>query len=249
MTWLEAVAILVAGVAAGTINAVVGSGSLVTFPTLLAFGYPPVQSSISNTVGLTLGSISGAIGYRAELRGQARRLVRLGIGSMFGAASGGVLLLWLPEETFQAVVPILILVACLLVLVQPKLNGWLAARRGQEHGGVPLFVAIFAASVYGGYFGAAQGVILIALLGIFLQDNLQRLNGAKNVCGAVVNVAAAVLFAFIAPVAWAPAALIAGGSIVGGQIGAHFGRKLPPLALRGVIVVVGIVATVSLVLD
>lgn len=250
MTWVEVVAVLAAGLAAGTINAVVGSGSLITFPTLLAVGYPPVQANLSNTVGLSLGQSSAAVGYRAELRGQGRRLVRLGIASLLGAVTGGLLLLRLPEEIFEAVVPVLIVVACVLVVVQPRIARWVAARRSQpEHGGVPLFVGVLLGSVYGGYFGAAQGVILIALLGIFLQEGLQRLNGAKNVCGAVVNIAAAVLFMIIAPVAWIPAGLIAGGSIVGGQLGAHFGRKLPPVVLRAVIVVVGAVATVSLLLD
>ena len=243
----EAVAILGVGLAAGTVNTIVGSGSLITFPTLLAFGYAPVVANVSNTIGLVPGSISGAVGYRRELEGQGRRVRVLGVASLWGGLTGGVLLLALPGSVFRTVVPVLILVACALVALQPRL----ARRRagGRPHGGPWLFTTVFATGVYGGYFGAAQGVILIALLGIFIDDGLQRLNGLKNVLAALVNGVAALLFVVFADVAWAPAGLLAAGAIVGGQVGATLGRRIPPKWLRAVIVVVGVTVAVKLLVD
>jgi uncharacterized membrane protein YfcA len=236
-------AVLGAGLAAGTLNTIVGSGSLITFPTLLALGYPPVVANVSNTIGLVPGSISGAVGYRRDLEGQRARITRLGIASVAGGLTGGVLLLVLPALVFRTVVPVLILVACLLVAFQPRLSRRVAAGDGpgRPHGGPRLFVAVYATGVYGGYFGAAQGVILIALLGIFVDDGLQRLNAAKNVLAALVNGVAALLFVAFAHVAWAPAALLAAGAVVGGQVGAKLARRISPGWLRAVIVVVGVV--------
>jgi uncharacterized membrane protein YfcA len=236
-------AVLGAGLAAGTLNTIVGSGSLITFPTLLALGYPPVVANVSNTIGLVPGSISGAVGYRRDLEGQRARITRLGIASVAGGLTGGVLLLVLPALVFRTVVPVLILVACLLVAFQPRLSRRVAAGDGpgRPHGGPRLFVAVYATGVYGGYFGAAQGVILIALLGIFVDDGLQRLNAAKNVLAALVNGVAALLFVAFAHVAWVPAALLAAGAVVGGQVGAKLARRISPGWLRAVIVVVGVV--------
>lgn len=254
MTLLEQLAVLAAGVAAGTINTVVGSGTLITFPVLLAFGLPPVTANVSNTIGLVPGSISGVIGYRRELAGQRARLARLGVASLLGGITGAVLLLRLPEGAFAAIVPALIVLALILVVVQPRLSRWVARRREAggatqpEHGGPFLFGAVYATGVYGGYFGAAQGVLLMGLLGTFLPDDLQRLNAVKNVLALIVNAVAAALFLVVAEVSWEAVALIAAGSIVGGQIGAKVGRKLPPVALRAVIVVVGLVAVVRLLL-
>ncbi|MEO3811309.1 sulfite exporter TauE/SafE family protein [Sphaerisporangium sp. B11E5] len=249
MTPWEVVAALVAGVAAGAINAVVGSGSLITFPTLLALGYPPIVANVSNNVGLVAGGVTGVIGYRDELKGQRDRLVRLGAGSVSGAVSGGLLLLVLPAEAFHVIVPALIAIACVLVVLQPRLNAWLADRRetARPHGGFWLWLGIFVAGVYGGYFGAAQGVVLIALLGIFLDDHLQRVNAAKNMLSLLVNSAAAVLFALFAPVDWWAVLWISLGSTLGGFLGAGVGRRLSPRLLRGVIVVVGVVAIIKLV--
>lgn len=248
MSPLDALAIAAAGLAAGTVNTVVGSGSLITFPTLLALGYHPVVANVSNNVGLVPGSLSGAVGYRRELRGQRDRVVRLSWCSAAGGLVGAILLLVLPGSVFRAVVPVLILVACVLVLLQPRLSRWVAGRRGQAEGGIGpgLTACVFLTGVYGGYFGAAQSVILIALLAIFLDDALQRLNAAKNVLTLVVNAVAAVVFVAAAHVAWAAAGLIAGGSIVGGQLGATVGRRLPAPLLRAVIVIVGLVAAVKL---
>ena len=247
MSGWTALAIFGAGMAAGAVNTIVGSGSLITFPTLLAFGYSAVVANVSNTVGLVPGSLSGAIGYRRELVGQRPRLISLGIASMAGGLTGAILLLVLPGSVFRSVVPILILVACGLVVIQPRLTRRLAERRGQApHGGVGLLVTVFATAVYGGYFGAAQGVILIALLAIFIEDDLQRLNAAKNVLAMLVNGVAAILFIVVAHVAWEAALLIAAGAILGGQVGAKLGRRLPPHILRAAIVIVGVAVAIRL---
>jgi uncharacterized membrane protein YfcA len=246
---LECVAVLCAGVFAGAINTVVGSGTLVTFPVLLAVGYGPVTANVSNTLGLVPGSVSGAIGYRAELAGQRRRIVALGSASLVGGIAGAVLLLSLPSEAFETIVPVLIGLALVLVIAQPRLAVALAARReeARPHGGPPLWGGVFGTGIYGGYFGAAQGVILLALLGIAIPEDLQRLNALKNVLAALVNGVAAVVFLFFASVAWLPALLLAVGSAGGGQLGAKIGRSLSPTVLRGVIVVVGVAAIVQLV--
>jgi hypothetical protein len=248
LTLPEAIAILAAGVAAGGINAVVGSGSLITFPTLLAFGVPPVLANVSNNVGLVPGSASGAFGYRRELAGQRHRLLRLGAASAAGSAIGATLLLTLPASTFDVIVAVLILIACALVIGQPRLNGWLAARRTQAHphGGGALLAGVCASGVYGGYFGAAQGVLVIGLLGIFLDEPLQRVNGLKNVLTGIVNGMAAILFIALTHVDWALAGLIAAGSVIGGLIGARIGRRLPPMALRVIVVIIGLISVVKL---
>jgi uncharacterized protein len=247
MSWLEAVAVLLAGMGAGAINTIVGSGTLITFPALLAVGYSPVVANVSNTVGLVPGSVSGALGYRAELRGQRRRLRQLGVASLLGGLTGGLLLLTLPEDAFQAIVPVLIGLSCVLVLIQPWLTDRVSSlARHPEHGGVPLFVGVYLAGIYGGYFGAAQGVLLIALLGLFLAEDLQRVNAAKNVLAALVNGVAALLFILVSDVAWEAAGLIAVGSVVGAQVGAHIGRRIPSTVLRGIVALVGVVAIVQI---
>jgi uncharacterized protein len=245
---LEQLAVFAAGLAAGAINAVVGSGTLITFPVLLAVGYPPVVANVSNTVGLVPGTASGTWGYRRELSGQRERILRLSVGSVSGGLTGGILLLVLPARAFKTIVPTLIALGCVLVLVQPALTRRLAHRREGRpaHGGPLLMVAVYLAGVYGGYFGAAQGVLLIAILGLGLNEDLQRINAAKNLLAGLVNLTAAVLFILVADVAWHPALLIAAGSTIGGQIGATVGRRLPSEALRGVIVVVGLTAIIRL---
>lgn len=246
------VAVLLAGTAAGTINTVVGSGTLVTFPTLLAFGVPPVTANVSNTVGLVPGSLSGAWGYRRELQGQRARLLRLGSASLIGGIAGGLLLLVLPPEAFSAIVPVLIGLGVVLVVLGPGIQRRVLARAERkgglpDHGAAWVWPAVALAGVYGGYFGAAQGVLLMAILGIGVADDIQRHNATKNVLAALVNGVAAVLFIVVADVDWAYALLIAAGAIVGGVIGAGVGRRLPPPVLRGVIVVVGVVAIIAFV--
>ena len=251
----EALAIFAAAVAAGGINAVVGSGSLITFPTLLAFGFPAVIANVSNNVGLVFGNITGSVGYRSELAGQRAVLTRLAVASVAGSLAGAILLLSLPASAFTLIVPVLILLSCALVIAQPRLNAWLTRRReaNGEHGHGPgghgpvLPAGIAVAGAYGGYFGAAQGVLVIGLLGSFLTSDLQRANAGKNVLVAAVNGAAAVVFIFFAHVNWVVAALIAVGSAGGGVLGARVGRKLPPLALRIIIVIIGLIAVAKLV--
>jgi len=242
MTALEIAAIFAAGVAAGTINTIVGSGSLITFPTLLAFGFKPLDANVSNTVGLVPGSLSGALGYRRELVGQRSRAIRLGIASGAGGLTGALLLLAFPGA-FAAIVPILIAVALVLVAAGPRLSRALAAHRHADaHRSWPLLVLFYATAIYGGYFGAGMGIIMIALLTIFLPDDIQRLNGLKNVLAALINGVAGILFVCVAPVHWDVALLIAVGSILGGQIGSRIGRRLPAPALRVAIICVGLVA-------
>jgi uncharacterized membrane protein YfcA len=243
------VAIFAAGIAAGTINTVVGSGTLITFPTLLAFGYAPVVANVSNTIGLVPGAASGAIGYRRELEGQRRRVLALAVAATCGGAVGAVLLLILPSSAFKAIVPFFIGLALILILAQKRLNRLLGdRRRGQGEGIGPATLAgTFCSGIYGGYFGAAQGILMLSVLGLTIDDELQRLNAVKVITTGVTNLVAGIVFVVAAHVAWAPAGLIAGGSVVGGVLGSRFGRRLPPNALRGLVVVVGIAAIVRLV--
>ncbi len=252
MSPLHAVAIFAAGMIAGTINTVVGSGTLFTFPVLLAFGYAPVVANVSNTVGLVPGSVSGAIGYRRELSGQGRRLARLAIASVAGGVIGAVALLSLPASAFTAIVPAFIALALVLIIAQPRLSALLARRRSEAHGhrelaGPAATAGVLVGGVYGGYFGAAQGIMLLAILSLSIDDELQRLNAVKVVLAGLVNLVSGLIFVCVAHVAWAPAGLIAGGSILGGVFGARVGRRLAPGVFRAVIVVVGIAAIVHLV--
>jgi uncharacterized protein len=250
MTLPHALGIFGAGIVAGTINTVVGSGTLFTFPVLLAFGYAPVTANVSNTVGLVPGSVAGAIGYREELKGQRRRAVPLATASVLGGILGAILLLSLPASAFKAIVPGFIAIALVLIVLQPRLSRALAHRhtRGHDRAGPIGTAATFGSGVYGGYFGAAQGILLLAILGLSLDgEDLQRINALKVVLAGLVNLVAGVVFVFSAHVAWLAALLIAVGSTIGGVLGARYGRRLPPAALRAVIVVVGITAIVRLV--
>lgn len=241
--------IAVAGVGAGAINAVVGSGTLITFPTLVALGYPPVTATMSNAVGLVAGGVSGTWGYRRELRGQRDRLRWQVPASLLGAMVGAWLLLHLPERVFIAVVPVLLIGALLLVVFGPRIQGWARGRSSQEAGTVSTrrMVAVvagtFGVGIYGGYFTAAQGILLVGVMGALLPESVQRMNAAKNLLSLVVNVVAATAYTVVAfdRISWQAAGLIAAGSLLGGYLGAHFGRRLSPTALRVVIVVVGLI--------
>ncbi|WP_030264782.1 sulfite exporter TauE/SafE family protein [Streptomyces violens] len=254
MTFWEALAVFAAGLGAGAINVVVGSGTLITFPVLLGIGLPPVTANVSNNLGLVPGAISGAIGYRRELRGQRRRIIRFGATALVGGLAGAVLLLALPSDAFTAIVPVLVAIALVLVVLQPRLSAAVKARRARNgtvphrDGGIALLTGLLLSSAYGGYFGAAQGVLYISLMGLLLDEDLQRLNALKNVLALVVNAVAAVFFLFVADFDWTAVLLIAVGSALGGQIGAKIGRRLPPAVLRGVIVTVGVIAIVQLLL-
>lgn len=248
MPWFEVVAIIAAGMAAGTINTMVGSGTLITFPTLLFFGFPPLVANVSNTIGLVAGGLTGVHGYRSELTGASQTLRRLVPASFLGAITGALLLLQFPGA-FETIVPILIGVALLLVLFGPRLQAWSAARH-PDHDSVGrrvlLAAGIFGAGAYGGYFGAAQGVLLVGIMSILTAINLQQVNGMKNVLATVANAVAAVVFMLFAwdQINWTVVALIAVGAFAGGYVGARVGRRLSAEFLRGLIVVVGILAIV-----
>ncbi|MFE6196234.1 sulfite exporter TauE/SafE family protein [Streptomyces sp. NPDC057838] len=246
-------AVLAAGTGAGAVNAVVGSGTLITFPVLLATGMPPVTATVSNGLGLVPGSVSAIIGYREELRGQGRRALLLGAGAVLGGLTGAVLLLTLPASAFERIVPVLVGLALVLVACQPLLARRVRRRRAagsrsRREGGPLLFTGLTLASVYGGYFSAAQGIIYVSLMGMLLDDTLQRLNAVKNVLSAVVSTVAAVVFLFFADFDWTAVVLIAAGSALGGLIGARVGRRFSPAVLRTLIVSVGTLALVHLVL-
>lgn len=249
MSPVEITLVVLAGVAAGTINTVVGSGTLITFPTLLAFGVPPVTANISNAIGLVPGSAAGAVGYRRELNGQRTRVLRLASATFLGALLGAALLLVLPPGAFEAIVPVLIALGVALVILQPRLSAWVARRHAAvgglpQHGAPWVWPAVLVVGIYCGYFGAAQGVLMMAVLGIGVDDTLQRLNGVKNILAALGNGVAGLVFVAAAfdTVDWAVVAMIAGGSVVGGMLGATVGRRLPSGVLRVVIVIVGLSA-------
>jgi uncharacterized protein len=248
----EIAAVFAAGLSAGLINAVVGSGTLITFPTLVALGVPPVVANVSNTIGLIPGSVSAAVGYRRELAGQRTRIVKLAAGSVIGGALGAGLLLALPQRAFATIVPVLIGLGVVLVIGGKPIAARIAARH-QGTGGLPasgawwVWPGILLLGIYGGYFGAAQGVLLMAVMGLGVPDTLQRLNGTKNVLAAIVNAVAGAIFVVVADVDWQVAGIIAVSSVIGAQLGARFGRLLPDVALRAAIVVVGLVALVAFV--
>jgi uncharacterized membrane protein YfcA len=248
----EAVVIAAVGLAAGAINTVIGSGSLITFPALVALGYAPTVANVTNNIGLIFGSATGTFGYRAELAGQGGRAVRLLPAAAAGGLLGAGLLLVMPG-TFERVVPFLLLLAVALVAIQP----WVADRiellkesgrlRSTELIG-PAWAFVFLTGIYGGYFGAAQGVLLVAGLGLFLPDHLQRLNGLKNLLATAITAVAGILFAFLAPVAWDAALLMAVGAIAGGVLGASLGRRLSSGVLRAGIMIVGTAVAVRMLL-
>jgi uncharacterized membrane protein YfcA len=239
-----------AGGLAGAVNAVAGGGSLISFPALLACGYPPLTANVTNSLGVVPGTVGGSIGYRRELVGQGGRMVALGVPIVLGAIAGAVVLLVTPESAFEGVVPFLVAASCLLVLFQPRLARLLAARSrdtSSRHSRL-LAGSMFLAGVYGGYFGAAISVLLLGLLGLFVADGLQRLNALKGALAGTANLVAAVVFVFAGPIAWGAAGLLAGGSIVGGRVGAGLARKVPPTPLRVCIAIAGLVVAVILLL-
>ena len=254
MTWTELLLVALAGGGAGLINAVVGSGTLITFPTLLALGVPPVVANVSNSIGLAPGNLSAALASRPDLVGQRSRILRYGLASLIGSIVGALLLLWLPSSAFDAIVPVLIGLGCVLVIIGPWLTRRVTARRARlglgdvAADGPPwLFVVIIFTGMYGGYFGAAQGVLVMAIMGVAMADTMARLNGLKNVLVMIANAVAGVVFVIVSEVDWWIVLAIAVGSVLGAQVGARIGRKLPPVVYRSVIVLVGVVAIIALV--
>jgi uncharacterized membrane protein YfcA len=253
VTWSELLLVALAGAGAGLINAVVGSGTLITFPTLLALGIPPVVANVSNSIGLAPGSLSAALASRPDLVGQRSRIVRYGLASLIGSIIGALLLLRLPSSAFDAIVPVLIGLGCVLVIIGPWLTRRVSARRDRlglgdvAADGPPwLFVVIIFTGMYGGYFGAAQGVLVMAIMGVAMADTMARLNGLKNVLVMIANAVAGVVFVLVSEVNWWIVLAIAVGSVLGAQVGARIGRRLPPVVYRAVIVTVGVVAIIAL---
>lgn len=249
---VEAVAIFLAGIWAGAINTLVGSGTLVTFPTLLLFGYPPLVANVSNNLGMVAGGVTGVYGYRRELRPNWPVLKRLAPASIAGALVGAILLLTLPDSSFKAIVPALIALGMIMVVIGPSVQRRAAAKQrdGAERtpSQVLLPLGIFGLGIYGGYFGAAQGILLVGLMGLMMSDDIQRLTAIKNVLATMVNAVAAILFIVVATdrIDWSVVALIASGAFIGGYLGARYGRRLSPKALRVCILVIGTVALVKL---
>src|SRR5215217_3830635 len=242
------VALLAAsGGLAGAVNAVAGGGSLISFPALLAVGYPSVAANMTNNVALLPGYAGGSYAYRRELRGQGARARRLGFTSAAGGLAGAVLLDVSPPGVFEAIVPFLILLSCALLVAQPAASR-AVERRG--HRGRPAVVqgGTFLAAVYGGYFGAGLGIMLLAVLGAFVPDDLQRLNALKGLLSLVISAVAVLYFALFGPVAWGAAAIMAVASLTGGQGGVRVARRLSAAALRWVVVVFGTAVAVVLLL-
>ena len=248
MSFFEVAMLLLVGIAAGTMNTVVGSGSLATFPALLAFGYSPFVANLTNNVGVIPGAISGAYAYRSELKTQWPRVKRLSVLALVGGVAGALLFLSLPSQAFKAIVPVLIGFSLVLVIIQPWLRKRAARREGVSRG-TAIFhrIALFLTAVYGGYFGAAQGVLLMSLLGAMFDESIQRLNSIKIILALWANTAAAIVFIIHGGIAWEAAGAIGIGSMIGGQVGGHIGRRLPEPVYRGAIVAVGIAAIVKLV--
>ncbi|MBA3780494.1 MAG: sulfite exporter TauE/SafE family protein [Nocardioides sp.] len=250
MTGLEQLVVLAAGLGAGVLTSTVGVASLLSFPILVAVGLPPVVANASNTMGLTPGALSGSFGYREELGEHPRITLAVLVTCGSGAVAGAFLLLALPPGVFEAVVPWLILFTCLLVGTQPSISGWVRSRHGGEApeprtrmSPVTTFFATLT-GVYGGYFGAGSGVMAMAVLGLGLDIEMRILNALKTLAVMAANVVASVIFVFIADVDWRAVVLLAMGSVIGGYVGSHLGRKIPATVLRVLIVLAGVTAAV-----
>lgn len=255
MSALEALVVLAAGLGAGILSSTVGVASLLSFPVLVALGLPPVTANVSNTLGLVPGGLGGVVGYREEVREAGAIAKVIIVVCALGAILGAVLLLGLPPGVFEAVVPYLILFTCLLVGVQPRIARWLRARHERRHGEtlsarhhMSPATTVFATvtGVYGGYFGAGAGVMMVAVLGIGTDLELRIVNGLKTLSLMVGNIVAGLIFVFVADPRWDVAALLAAGSLVGGYVGARIGRKLPDAVFRWAVVAAGIVAALLL---
>ncbi|MCU1490562.1 MAG: hypothetical protein JWM85_1967 [Acidimicrobiaceae bacterium] len=246
----RAVVLALAGLGAGMVNGIAGGGTLLTFPALIALGYPALAANVTSTVGIWPGYIGGLAGFRVELSGQRDRLVRLLPATVGGGTVGGVLLLTTPSSAFSSIAPYLILFAGVLFACQPLLAARLRRRSDPDvvkeghswlvHGG------IFLASIYGGYFGAGLGVILLAVLGSSIIDRLVRINGLRAVLSLAVNTLAALIFVIRAPIAWSAAGLLAGTALIGGYVGARIARKVPAVWLRVLVICLGLATAGSL---
>jgi uncharacterized membrane protein YfcA len=247
VTVLQAIGLVAAGLVAGTASAMAGGASILTFPVLLAMGVPPLTANVTNTVGLTPIVIGTGLGALPELRPQRARLAALMAPALAGAAAGAVLLLTTPGDVFEAIVPVLIAGSCLLMLVQP----WLVRHtlRGQRSRRRLIAQAsTLLVGVYTGYFGAASGVMFLALVGLVSSATLHELNAAKNVLIGAANAVAMVIFIAVAPIRWPMAAALALGSVIGGGIGTQLVRRVPAPHLRAGIALIGLAVAVRLAL-
>ncbi len=244
MSALEILAVAAAGAFAGVSNALAGAGSLVTFPTLIAVGVPQLAANVTSTVGLIPGALGAAIGYSEEVGSQRERIVRMIVPTLLGAAAGTVLLLLTPNDTFEVIVPALVFVSCLLLLFQPRLTTRVS-HAGNERSPY-LMVGLVLAGAYAAYFGSAVGIMLIAILGLFVLDSMQRLNATKVVLAGLANLLAAIVYAFLAPVHWGPALILMVSSLIGGQSGAWIAKRIDGDTLRVVIAVLGLGVAVVL---
>jgi uncharacterized membrane protein YfcA len=237
-----------AGFGAGAVNAVAGGGSLISFPALLAAGYPSVAANVTNSVALLPGYLGGSVAYRRELAGQRARIRALAPTAAVGAAAGAALLLVSPAGVFDAIVPWLILGACLLLALAPRASAMAERHRERGRSGVTLHAGLFAATLYGGYFGAGLGIVMLALLGLLLPDDLQRVNALKGVLSLLVAAVSAVGFAIFGPIAWDAALIVGVASLLGGVAGVRVARRLPAPVLRGVVIVYGVAVAIALLL-
>jgi uncharacterized membrane protein YfcA len=244
----QAALLVVAGLAAGGVNAIAGGGSLITFPTLIGIGLPPVAANVTNSVAVCPGYLSSVLGSRADLAGQGRLLRRIVPTSAVGAALGCWLLLATPARAFEVVVPFLVLTAAATLGFQSRLRGLVGHPRamGPARQAVTVQAMVLIGSVYGGYFGAALGVMLVAALALVLDESLNRINALKNVLSATVGVVTVVVFAAFGPVNWAAVLTLAPATIVGGYGGARLARRLPAALLR--VLIVGLGTLIGLIL-
>lgn len=248
MTPAEAIGVAAAGFGAGAVNAIAGGGSLISFPALLAIGYPALPANVTNTVGLLPGYLGGSLAYRRELAGQRGRLPSLLVAAVLGAGAGAAVLLTTPASVFRAIVPWLVIAGCLMMLLQTRVAALLQRRSERHDYPVPLHIGVFLGGAYGSYFGAALGVMLLALLGMLLPEDLQRLNALKSALSLVVSIVGAVVFAAFGPVVWSAAAVLAGSSLVGGHLGGSLARRMSPRVLRFAVVTFGLAVAVDLLL-
>lgn len=249
MSLADALLIALAGFVAGGVNAIAGGGSLISFPALVAIGLPTLDANVTNTTAIWPGYLGSAAAYREELRDQRVRLRALAVTAAIGGVGGSVILLAADDAVFDAVVPFLVLAGSLLLALQPRIAALVVAREQTERNAtVQLHVAVFLAAVYGAYFGGGLGVILLAVLGIYIADHLQHLNALKSALSLLVNTVALVAFALFGPVDWLAVAVVAPAALAGGYVGARLARRLSPQALRSTVVVFGVVVAVWLFL-
>lgn len=239
--------LIFAGFVAGAVNAIAGGGSLISFPALLAVGYPALVANVTNTVALVPGYLGGSLAYRPELVGQEKRIRVLGVISLAGGLVGSVLLVTSPASVFRQIVPWLILFSCGLLLLQPTVTRYVRSHQGEGNEYTPpVLAAQFLAAIYGGYFGAGLGVMMLAILGMFLHDTLQRLNALKGLLSLIINLVSAIYFALFGPVAWLPVLIMALASLAGGHFGVYVARRLSNTLLRGLVIAFGVVVAVRL---